>query len=78
MAAWRAAIELLSGLPNVAIKLSGFGMFDRQLDEGVVAALVHRAIDCFGPDRVMFGSNFPVDGLMRDYASLWRAYDEIT
>jgi len=26
----------------------------------------------------MFGSNFPVDGLMRDYASLWRAYDEVT
>lgn len=78
MAAWRAAIELLSGLPNVAIKLSGFGMFDRSWTKESLRPIVLRAIDYFGPDRVMFGSNFPVDGLMRDYASLWRAYDEIT
>jgi predicted TIM-barrel fold metal-dependent hydrolase len=78
MAAWRAAIELLSGLPNVAIKLSGFGMFDRNWTVESLRPIVLWAIDRFGPDRVMFGSNFPVDGLMRDYASLWRAYDQIT
>ena len=26
----------------------------------------------------MFGSNFPVDGLMRGYAAIWEAYDRIT
>ena len=26
----------------------------------------------------MFASNFPVDKLMRSYAALWQAYDEIT
>jgi predicted TIM-barrel fold metal-dependent hydrolase len=78
MATWRAAVELMSGLPNVAIKLSGFGMFDRNWTVESLRPIVLWAIDCFGPDRVMFGSNFPVDGLMRDYASLWRAYDEIT
>ena len=78
MAAWRAAVELLSGLPNVAIKLSGFGMFDRNWTVESLRPILLWAIDGFGPDRVMFGSNFPVDGLMRDYSSLWRAYDEIT
>ena len=53
-------------------------MFDPEWTTDSLRPLVLWAIDCFGPDRVMFGSNFPVDGLMRDYASVWRAYDEIT
>lgn len=76
--AWRDAIALMASLPNVAIKLSGFGMFDASWTTESIRPLVLRAIDCFGPRRAMFGSNFPVDGLMRDYASVWRAYDEIT
>ena len=75
---WRGAIRRLAALPNVAIKLSGFGMFDPQWTAGSIAPLVHHAITCFGAPRVMFGSNFPVDGLMRDFAGIWRAYDEIT
>lgn len=78
MAMWSGAIKRLSALPNLAIKLSGFGMFEPRWTTESLRPLVHWAIDCFGPQRVMFGSNFPVDGLMRDYASLWRAYDEIT
>ncbi len=75
---WRRSIRTLSRLPNVAIKLSGFGMFDARWSVESIAPLVHWAIECFGPSRTMFGSNFPVDGLMRDYAGIWRAYDEIT
>lgn len=75
---WTSALEQLAAMPNIAVKLSGFGMFDRGWTVESLRPIVLTAIDCFGPDRVMFGSNFPVDGLMRDYASLWRAYDEIT
>jgi predicted TIM-barrel fold metal-dependent hydrolase len=39
---------------------------------------VLKAIDIFGVDRCMFASNFPVDKLMSDYASVWRAFDAIT
>lgn len=78
LAQWREALALLAARPNVAIKLSGFGMFERDWTVDSLRPLVHHAIDCFGPQRVMFGSNFPVDGLFRDYASVWRAYDEVT
>ena len=78
VARWRAGLERLAELPNVAIKLSGFGMFDRDWTIQSLRPLVLRAIDLFGPRRVAFGSNFPVDGLMRDYDSVWHAYDEIT
>jgi predicted TIM-barrel fold metal-dependent hydrolase len=78
IAQWRTALRRLAALPNVAIKLSGFGMFDSSWSVDSLRPLVLWAIECFGPGRVMFGSNFPVDGLMRDYAGVWRAYDEIT
>jgi len=75
---WKSALQRLALLPNVAIKLSGFGMFEPDWSVASLRPLVCHAIDCFGADRVMFGSNFPVDRLMRDYAGIWRAYDEIT
>lgn len=78
IAAWKSALERLAALPNIAIKLSGFGMFEPAWTVASLRPFVLHAIDCFEPDRVLFGSNFPVDGLMRDYAGLWRAYDEIT
>ena len=77
-ALWQEAITLLARVPNMAIKLSGFGMFERNWTIESLRPLVLFAIGAFGPDRVMFGSNFPVDGMMRDYAGLWHAYDAIT
>ena len=79
-------VYLLTGNPILCYNLlflstfvlSGFGMFEPAWTVASLQPFVLHAIDCFGPDRVLFGSNFPVDGLMRDYAGLWRAYDEIT
>jgi predicted TIM-barrel fold metal-dependent hydrolase len=34
-------------------------------------------IDCFGPNRCMFESNFPVDKLSVSYAVLWNAFKKI-
>jgi predicted TIM-barrel fold metal-dependent hydrolase len=78
IAAWATALRQLADLPNVSIKLSGFGMFDADWTPDTLRPLILTAIDCFGPSRAMFGSNFPVDGLMRGYAALWQAYDELT
>jgi predicted TIM-barrel fold metal-dependent hydrolase len=78
MRRWKGALQRLAALPNVAIKLSGFGMFEPAWTVETLRPLVLGAIDCFGPERCMFGSNFPVDGLMRDYAGVWQAYDAIT
>ena len=35
------------------------------------------AIDCFGPERCMFESNFPVDKGMCSYPVLWNAFKRI-
>jgi predicted TIM-barrel fold metal-dependent hydrolase len=78
MSAWMECLQRMSALPNVAIKLSGFGMFDPNWTQETLRIMVLAAIDYFGPQRTMFGSNFPVDGMMRGYAAVWDAYDRIT
>ena len=46
---WRDGIAQLAALPNVAIKLSGFGMFDRRWSAPTIHPFVLGAIDCFTP-----------------------------
>jgi predicted TIM-barrel fold metal-dependent hydrolase len=74
---WRTALRTLSLYENTAIKLSGLAMFDHRWTIESFRPLVLEAIDCFGADRCMFASNFPIDGLHASYASLWRAYAQI-
>ena len=64
---WREGLQALSKLEHVQIKLSGFGMFDQQWTARSIQPLFDDIIELFGTERVMFGSNYPVDKLMRPY-----------
>ncbi len=75
---WRTGIQALAELQNVCIKISGLGMFDRNWTVDTIRPFVLQAIDVFSQKRCMFGSNFPVDGMMSSYSRLWEAYSEIT
>ena len=75
--AWRQGIALLSDAPSINVKLSGFGMVDLTWTEESLRPFVLHCIDRFGPERTMFGSNFPVDRLMSGYRRLWEAYDSL-
>jgi predicted TIM-barrel fold metal-dependent hydrolase len=67
MREWRTGLEALAKLPLMACKLSGLGMFDRNWTPESLAPIVATVLDVFGPERVMWGSNFPVDKLYRGY-----------
>ena len=75
---WRAGLTLLAELPNVAIKLSGFGMFDRAWSAPTIRPFVLAAVDLFSPARCMFASNFPVDSMACTYAAVWSRFDTLT
>lgn len=75
--AWRDGLRRLASLPNVAIKLSGFGMLDHDWTLGSIRPLIFEAIDAFGVERCLFASNYPVDGLYAGYGAIWHAYAEI-
>jgi len=71
---WRAAMRLLASRPNIVSKLSALGTFIHKNDPAHIAAIVHETIDIFGPERCLFGSNFPVEKLWTSYADLVAAY----
>jgi L-fuconolactonase len=60
--AWADGVRRLAGLPNVTCKLSG--LFTEADPHGTV----ERALEWFGPDRCMFGSDWPVCLLASEYA----------
>jgi predicted TIM-barrel fold metal-dependent hydrolase len=71
---WRRGMRLLAAQPNVVAKLSGLGTFIHRNDPEHIAGIVRETAALFGPDRCLFGSNFPIEKLWTDYAALAAAY----
>jgi len=75
-AAWRESLGLLAREPNVVAKLSAFGTFVHRNDPGLIEGIVRETVALFGADRCLWGSNFPIEKLWTDYASLLAAHRE--
>jgi len=73
-AEWRAGMVRLAACPNVTTKLSGLGTFLHRNDKAHIAEIVGETVRVFGPERCLFGSNFPVEKLWTSYAELLSAY----
>ena len=73
-ATWRDGIAILANEPNVYAKLSGFGTFIHRNDADHIAHLIRETVAAFGPQRCLWGSNFPIEKLWTDYASLIAAH----
>ncbi len=75
--------NVVAKLGGLAMPINGWGWDERELpatsDEVVAAheSYYLHSIDCFGPERCMFESNFPVDKLSVSYAVLWNALKKI-
>lgn len=78
LAGWRAALKTLAGAANADIKISGIGIPGRPWTVTDNRPVVLDAIDIFGPQRVMFASNFPVDSLVATFETIFSGFDEIT
>ena len=62
MAAWAADLRALATRPNVAFKLSGL-VTEADWDSwtpGQLRLAMEYVLERFGPDRTMFGSDWPV------------------
>jgi predicted TIM-barrel fold metal-dependent hydrolase len=75
---WHDGMRRLATAPNVVAKVSGLGMVDWNWTPKTIRPFVRYTIDAFGTDRVMFGSNFPVDKLYSSFETLYRAFEAIT
>lgn len=88
---WQSYIKDLAACENVHAKLGGINMpvngFDwhnkpkpptsEELCEATRRYYEH-TLECFGPDRCMFESNFPVDKVTCSYNVLWNSFKRFT
>jgi L-fuconolactonase len=74
--AWAAAIGSLAALPNVTCKLSG--AHSDPLRASDLRPYYETVLAAFGPDRLMFGSDWPVSTLTAPYSQVCDLYRELT
>jgi predicted TIM-barrel fold metal-dependent hydrolase len=77
MDAWRRGMRKMAECPNIALKITGLPMTDWNWTVDSLRPVVLEAIEIFGVERSMFGSNFPIDGLHSSFDKLFNAYREI-
>ena len=87
---WKEAISNFASIPHVCFKISGLlmpiiglgvehrnePMAEQELVDRV-GPLIEWAIGTIGIDRCMFGSNFPIDKVSTDYATLISGLDAL-
>jgi predicted TIM-barrel fold metal-dependent hydrolase len=67
---WKEGLKRLGSAPNVLIKISALTAYDPNPTPESLREVALHCIECFGADRSMFGSDFPV-------GRLWTSYDAI-
>lgn len=90
-AQWKDDIAAIAEQPHVFAKLGGLAMIDNgwgfhERDKPIgsdefaelMAPWYLHTIDCFGPERCMFESNFPVDRPSVGYHVLYNAFKKLT
>ena len=87
---WKEDVAAIAECPNVVAKLGGLAMPDNgfgwdkrdtpptsdEFAEAQGRYYLH-TIECFGPERCMFESNFPVDKLSVSYHVMWNGMKKI-
>ncbi len=74
---WSDSLRSLSERPRTVCKLSGLGMFEPGWSAQSIRPIVETCLEQFGPERCMFGSNFPVDSLTGSYGDIVSAYRQL-
>ena len=77
LGAWQADLARLAALPNVAVKLSGLVTeADRATwTPADLRPVIDHVLACFGADRTMAGSDWPVCLLAADYGAVQATLD---
>ncbi|WP_309240366.1 amidohydrolase family protein [Actinomadura sp. J1-007] len=77
---WTAGLRALAALPNTTAKLSGL-VTEADWDAWTTADLrpyTEEALELYGPDRLMFGSDWPVCRLAASYETVLETARELT
>ena len=70
MLRWKEGLKRLGSAPNILIKISALTAYGPNPTPESLREIALHCIECFGVDRSIFGSDFPV-------GRLWTSYDAI-
>jgi predicted TIM-barrel fold metal-dependent hydrolase len=74
MQRWRDGLRKISALPNIAIKISNPGAYDHNWTVESIGEVVLHCIACFGVDRAMFGTDYPVSRIQMSFDQIYGAF----
>ena len=69
---WSSPLARAAHMPNVFAKVSGFDTARDDWSAANIAPYIDRALERFGAERLMFGSDWPVANLRGGYSKVWR------
>ena len=74
---WMKFIEKISFFNNVYLKISGIPMMFKSLNISEMNFIINHCIDTLGPDKLIFGSNLPIENIFCNSDDLIKAYFDI-
>lgn len=75
--AWSRHLSSFASRPNVVVKISALASgADPEWTVESIRPWIRHCVEVFGPDRAMFGTNWPIDRLYGTYVRLVEAYRE--
>lgn len=77
MAAWAEALREAGRRPNVRAKVSGLQVPGQPYDADSLRPVLHHALEAFGPDRLMYGGDWPMTVPAGGYAPHWTVVREL-
>ena len=72
------ALKRAASAPQTSIKISGIGLKGRPWSLEDNRGIIRDTIEIFGPDRCLFASNFPVDGLCGSFDTIYSGFKQAT
>ena len=75
LAEWRQALVRFASRTRSVVKISGLGQAGQPWSLEANRGIIRDCIEIFGPERAMFASNFPVDGLCGSFDTIYRGFE---
>jgi L-fuconolactonase len=77
MRSWARSLRSTAQLPHVFAKVSGLQAPGEPFTVEALRPVVDVALECFGPDRLMWGSDWPMTANEGTYAEHWQVMDSM-
>lgn len=77
MALWRDGLRALGDQQNVRLKISDLVAYDNEWTFESLSKVIHHCIECFGANRAMFASDFPVAGLHGTLDEIYEVFRKV-